>query len=86
MSTLDFLPHDRGTTRAATVSTSVFFYRGREPPAKELILKQDASLLLEVQKQIKETTKVLVKVCAERMKKDVEILASNKGIGVKTAL
>jgi transposase len=55
-------------------------------PGKGLILKQDAALLPYVQEQIKETTKVLTRLCAERMKKDVEILASIKGIGVKTAL
>lgn len=36
--------------------------------------------------KIKETTKLLGDACNEKMKKDVEILASIKGIGVKTAL
>jgi len=55
-------------------------------PAKELVLKQDAALLLYVQEQIKETTEVLTTLCTDRMKKDVEILDSIKGIGEATAL
>ena len=59
---------------------------GVSSPAKELVLKQDASLLLHVEEQIKETTKVLMRLCNERMKKDVEILTSIRGIGKATAL
>ena len=69
-------------TPMVTAASSI----GVTSPAKELVLKQDAALLLYVQEQIKETTKVLMRLCTERMKKDVEILASIKGIGVKTAL
>ena len=66
------------TTAASSVGVS--------SPAKELVLKQDAALLLHVQEQIKETTKVLMGLCTDRMRKDVEILASTKGIGQTTAL
>jgi len=66
------------TTAAASIGVS--------SPAKELVLKQDASLLLCVQEQMKETTKVLTALCTDRMKKDVEILDSIKGIGEATAL
>jgi len=59
---------------------------GVSSPAKELILKQDASLLLYVQEQIKETTKALTSLCTDRMKKDIEILTSTKGIGKTMAL
>jgi transposase len=69
-------------TLMATASSSI----GVSSPAKELILKQDASLLLYVQEQIKETTKVLMSLCTDRMKKDVEILSSIKGVGKTTAL
>jgi transposase len=69
-------------TLMATASTSV----GLSSPAKELVLKQDASLLLYVEEQIKETTKLLMSVCNERVKKDVEILTSIKGIGKITAM
>jgi transposase len=68
-----------------TLMTTAASSIGVSSPAKDLILKQDAALLLYVQEQIKETTKVLTRLCTERMKKDVEILVSIKGIGVKTA-
>jgi transposase len=55
-------------------------------PAKELVLRQDASLLLYVQEQIAETTQLLVNLCNERMKKDIEILTSVKGVGETTAM
>jgi transposase len=69
-------------TLMATASSSI----GVASPAKELVLKQDASLLLYVEEQIKETTKLLASLCTDRMKKDVDILTSIKGIGETTAL
>jgi len=66
----------------ATASSSV----GVSSPAKELVLKQEASLLLYVEEQIKETTNVLLRLCNDRMKKDIEILTSIKGIGETTAV
>jgi transposase len=69
-------------TLMTTAASSV----GVSSPAKELVLKQDASLLLHVQEQIKETTKVLADLCKDKMNKDVEILSSIKGIGKTTAL
>jgi len=69
-------------TLMTTAASSV----GVSSPAKELVLKQEAALLLYVQEQIKETTKVLMGLCTDRMRKDVEILASTKGIGKTTAL
>ncbi len=69
-----------------TLMTTAASSIGVSSPAKELVLKQDASLLLYVQEQIKETTKVLVSLCSEKMKKDVEILTSIKGVGETTAL
>jgi len=59
---------------------------GVSSPAKELILQQDAALLIQVQEQIKETTEVLMGLCKDRMKKDIEILTSIKGIGEATAI
>jgi len=69
-------------TLMTTAATSI----GVSSPAKELVLRQDASLLLCVQEQIKETTKALMSLCNERMKKDIEILTSIKGIGKATTL
>jgi transposase len=69
-------------TLMAAASSSV----GVSSPAKELILRQEASLLLHVEEQIKETTRLLVKSCNDRMKKDAEILMSVKGIGEMSAV
>jgi transposase len=69
-----------------TLMTTAASSIGVSSPAKELILKQDAALLLCVQEQIKETTKALTALCNEKIKKDVEILTSIKGIGEATAI
>lgn len=45
-------------------------------PAKELTLKQEASLLMHIQEQMKETTKVLMDLLHQRMKHDMELLCS----------
>jgi transposase len=58
---------------------------GVTSPAKDLVLGQQASLLLHVQEQMKEATKVLMSLLTEKMKQDVEILSSMKGIGENTA-
>jgi hypothetical protein len=57
---------------------------GLSSPAKELVLRQDAALLLYLEGQIRETTKALMAVCNDRMKKDIEILTSIKCIGETT--
>ena len=54
-------------------------------PAKELALKQEASLLIHIKDQIKETTKVLMNLVNQRMKHDMELLCSIKGVGENTA-
>ena len=54
--------------------------------AKELILKQEASLLHHVEEQMKETTKLLMSLCNERIREDTEILCSMRGIGENTAM
>jgi transposase len=59
---------------------------GVESPAKELALKQEASLLIHVQEQMMEATKLLMSLLNERMKQDMEILCSIKGIGENTAV
>jgi transposase len=59
---------------------------GVKSPAKELVLKQEASLLIHVQEQMKETTELLMNLLNERMKQDMEILCSIKGIGENTAV
>ncbi len=53
---------------------------------QDLILKQEASLLLHFQEQAEETMKFLKSLRDEKMKRNAEILTSMKGIGDKTAL
>jgi len=55
-------------------------------PAKELVLKQEASLLIHVQNQMEEVAKLLKTLLNERMKQDMEILCSIKGVGESTAM
>ncbi len=64
---------------AATLSIGV------ASPTKDLILTQEASLLLHLEEQAEEILKRMRTLCDEKMKKDVEILTSMKGVGVKTA-
>jgi transposase len=59
---------------------------GVTSPAKELVLKQEASLLLHLEEQTEETMKLIRSLSDEKMKKDTKILTSMKGIGEKTAL
>jgi len=47
--------------------------------AKELTLKQEASLLLHVQEQIKEATELLMNLLNQRMQRDMEILSLYQG-------
>jgi transposase len=75
-------PHAGIKTLMETAASSV----GVVSSAKELTLKQEASLLLHVQEQIKETTELLMNLLNQRMQRDMEILCSVKGIGENTAL
>ena len=59
---------------------------GVTSPAKELALRQEALLLIHVEEQIKETTKLLVGLLNERMKEDTDIFCFMKGIGENTAM
>jgi transposase len=59
---------------------------GVESPAKDLALRQEAALFMHVEEQMKETTRVLMNTLNERMKEDIRILCSMKGIGENTAM
>ena len=83
------LNRSRGRKSAASVqalvdaaATSV----GVSSPSKDLILKQEAALLLHVQEQAEEITKVMACLADEKMRRDAELLTSVKGIGDKSAL
>lgn len=66
----------------ATAAASI----GVSSEAKELVLKQDAAQLFYIEEQIKEVTKLLMSLCTDKMKKDIEILTSLHGIGASTAM
>ncbi len=59
---------------------------GTASPAKEIILKQKVSLLMQLEEHLQELTKILVEHCDRKMKRDMDILTSMKGIGERTAM
>jgi transposase len=69
-----------------TLMTAAVSSVGVASSAKDLILKQEASLLHHVEEQMKETTELLMKLCNERIREDTEILCSMRGIGENTAM
>jgi transposase len=84
-----FITRSRGSKPRAgikTLMTAAASSVGVVSPAKELTLKQEASLLLHIAEQAEETMKLIRSLCDEKMKKDMEVLISVKGIGEKTAL
>ena len=59
---------------------------GTASPAKEIILKQKVSLLMQLEEHLHELTNILMEHCQGKMQRDMEILTSMKGIGEKTAI
>ena len=68
-------------TLMETAATSV----GVVSPAKDLVLRQEAALLIHLEEQAEEIMKAITGLSDEKMKRDAEILTSMKGIGEKTA-
>jgi transposase len=64
-----------------TATTSV----GVTSPAKELILKQEAVLLLQLAGQAEEIMQLMLDLSGEKIQRDATILTSMKGIGDTTA-
>jgi transposase len=64
-----------------TAATSI----GTASPAKEMIIKQKASILLQLEAHLQELTGVLIEQCRAQMKDNVDILTSIRGIGEKSA-
>ena len=58
---------------------------GTASPAKEMIIKQKASILLQLEDHLQELTGVLIEQCHAQMKDNVDILTSIRGIGEKSA-
>jgi transposase len=83
------LTHSKGKKSSASVEALMDLAAssvGAASPAKDLILKQEATLLLHLQEQDEEIMKLMINLLDEKMKRDAEILTSMKGIGDKTAL
>ena len=80
--------HSKGRKSSASVqalmdaaTTSV----GVASPAKDLILKQEAALLRELEGQAEEIMKLIMDLSGEKIQRDAKILTSMRGIGDKTA-
>ena len=58
---------------------------GVASPAKDMILKQEASLLLALEEQAEEIMKLIMDFSGEKIQRDTKILTSMRGIGDKTA-
>jgi len=58
---------------------------GTASPAKEVIIKQKASILTQLEDHLKELTDMLIEQCQAQMKDNIDILTSINGIGEKSA-
>jgi transposase len=59
---------------------------GTSSATKEIILRQKASLLIQLQEHLQELTDILIELCQGKIQGDMDILTSMKGIGEKTAV
>ena len=59
---------------------------GTSSATKEIILRQKASLLIQLEEHLQELTNILIEQCDRKMKRDMDILTSMKGIGERTAM
>jgi transposase len=80
------MARDRPRITVKALMDAVTSSVGAISPAEELALRQEASLLMHVEEQMKEITTVLINTVSDRMKQDVELLCSMKGIGENTAM
>jgi transposase len=58
---------------------------GTSSPAKEVLIKQKATILTQLEDHLQEITDMLVEQCQAQMKDDMDILTSILGIGEKSA-
>ncbi len=59
---------------------------GTSSVTKEIILRQKASLLIQLEGHLQELTDILIELCQGKIQGDMDILTSMKGIGEKTAM
>ena len=58
---------------------------GTSSTTKEIILRQKASLLIQLGEHLQELTDILIELCQGKIQRDMDILTSMKGIGEKSA-
>jgi len=58
---------------------------GTTTPAREVILKQKAEVLISLEGHLKELTALMIELCSSGMGDDLDIMTSMRGIGKKTA-
>lgn len=58
---------------------------GTSSTTKEIILRQKASLLIQLGEHLQELTDILIELCQGKIQGDMDILTSMKGIGEKSA-
>ena len=59
---------------------------GTSSATKEIILRQKASLLIQIEEHLQELTDILIELCQGKIEGDMDILTSMKGIGEKSAV
>jgi transposase len=59
---------------------------GTSSSTKEIILKQKASLLIQLEEHLQELTDILIELCQGKIQGEMDILTSMKGIGEKSAV
>ena len=83
------IPGSYGKQSAASVDRIIKAAQGSvgtTSPAKEIILKQKASLLMQLEQHLQELTDILKQLCQAKIQEDMGILISMKGIGEKSAM
>jgi transposase len=83
------IPGSYGKQTAASVERIIKAAQGSigtTSPAKEIILKQKASLLVQLEQHLQELTNILKQLCQAKIQQDQGILTSMKGIGEKSAM
>jgi len=83
------IPGSYGKQTAASVERIIKAAQGSigtTSPAKEIILRQKASLLIQLEQHLQELTDILKQLCQAKIQQDTGILTSMKGIGEKSAM
>jgi len=82
------IDHSKGKNSAKTTEIIIKAARssvGTTSPAREVILKQKAEVLIHLEGHLKELTSLMIDLCRSDMGDDIEIMTSLRGIGEKTA-